>query len=148
MGSKSLMKKIIILTSIFGSFLISGSLSSEEIINMVAKIKEERTGISLVKLEDTVTPFIMNVPPPSAERVEAKVHTVAGPVVVSYKLKAVLNHAAFINNKWYKKGDKLGNYRVGYVSKNSVTLNSNNDTKVLRLEKKKKKFIKLNQGHR
>jgi len=142
------MKKIIILTLFLGSLLVSASLSPVEITNMVSKIKEERKGISLVTLENTAAPFIMNVPPKAPKSVEEKVVSKAGPVAIVYNLKAILNHAAFINKKWYKKGDKLGDYRVGYVSKNSVTLKSNSNTKVLKLEKKKKKFIKLNQGHR
>jgi len=136
------------LTVLLNSLLISASLSPAEITNMVKKIKEERKGISLVTLEKTATPFIMNVPAKAPEKVGERVVSVAAPAMIVYKLKAVLNHAAFINKKWYKKGDKLGDYRVGYVSKHSVTLNSSNNTKVLHLEKKKKNFIKLNQGHR
>ena len=113
---------------------------------MVAEIKKEREGISLSKLESTENPFIINVPK-KKEVTEAKV----APVVVAevvYTLKAILNKAAFIDTKWYKQGDSIGEYKVGYVSSSKVILKSKNGNKTLSLEKKRKSFIKLNKGNR
>ena len=145
------MKKILLFITCTFSLLVSGSLSSTEIINMVAKIKEERIGISLAKLDATANPF--PIQKKKKKQIEEKkeenltVYTPA-PVEVVYKLDAILNHAGFINNKWYRKGDTLDNYKVGYVSKESVTLRSKSGNRVLKLERRKKKFIKLKQGYR
>jgi len=142
------MKKITLLTLLLSTALFSVSLSPTEITNMISKIKEERVGIPLSKLEGTLNPFLLNVKvkaPKKEHKKEAKV-TVA--VNIDYVLNAVLNHAAFINKKWYKTGDKLGNYKVGYISRNSVRLKSGSDNKVLKLEKKKKKFIKVKEGYK
>lgn len=143
------MKKILILIILSFSLLISGSLSSTEILNMVSKIKEERVGISLAKLEGTANPFIIKKKEKKkiAEKKEENL-TIYAPVEIVYKVDAILNHAAFINKKWYRTGDTLNNYKIGYVSKYSVTLENENGNKVLKLERRKKKFIKLNQGHR
>ena len=141
------MKKVLILITFGFTFLISGSLSSTEILNMVSKIKEERVGISLVKLEGTSNPFILQKKKKVEEKQDDNV-TIYVPVEIVYKVDAILNHAAFINKKWYRTGDRLGEYRVGYVSKYSVTLEKENGNRVLKLERKKKKFIKLNQGRR
>ena len=124
--------------------LFSASLSSTEIVNMVAEIKKERKGISLSKLESTANPFIINVPK-KKEVVEPKVAVVAE---VVYNLKAILNKAAFIDTKWYKQGDSIGDYKVGYISSSEVILKSKNGNKTLSLEKKRKSFIKLNKGNR
>jgi len=141
------MKKIVIVSFIASSTLFSGSLSSTEITNMVAKIKEERVGISLFKLEGTSNPFIVKEKKKALVKEEIKEGIV--PIIeIVYKVDAILNKAVFINKKWYKSGDKLGRYTVGYVSKNSVTLKSPNGNKTLKLEKKKKNFIKLKQGYR
>ena len=141
------MKKIIIVSFIASSTLFSESLSSTEITNMVAKIKEERVGISLFKLEGTSNPFIVKEKKKALVKEEIKEGIV--PIIeIVYKVDAILNKAVFINKKWYKSGDKLGRYTVGYVSKNSVTLKSPNGNKTLKLEKKKKNFIKLKQGYR
>ena len=142
------MKKILVLITLGFTLLISGSLSSTEILNMVSKIKEERVGISLSKLEGTANPFIIKKKKKIEEKKEENL-TVYTPQVVEvvYKLDAILNHAAFINKKWYRTGDTLNNYKVGYVSRYLVTLENENGNKVLKLERRKKKFIKLHQGH-
>ena len=143
------MKKLFIL-SILASTLLYSSIGSKEITNMIKKIKEERIGINIGKLESTVNPFIMNVKKEVVvekyEKDEVKIvkkHIIAEPV---YKLDAILNHAAFINKKWYKKGDKLGAYRVGSIGTNSVILKSKSGRKTLFIKNKKKNFIQLNQG--
>lgn len=140
--------KIIILIALCSTSLFSASLSSTEIINMVSEIKKEREGISLVELEGTANPFMLNTPK-KKEVIEGKEVSVIASVEVTYNLKAILNKAAFIDNKWYRQGDDIGNYKVGYVSSSSVVLKSTSaDDRTLNLEKKKKKFIKLNRGYR
>jgi len=142
------MKKILLLITLDFTLLISGSLSSTEILNMVSKIKEERIGISLGKLEGTSNPFILQKKKKVEEKKKKNSTLYIPPVVeVVYKVDAILNHAAFINKKWYRRGDTLDNYKVGYISKRSVTLKSESGNRVLKLEKRKK-FIKLNQGYR
>ena len=139
------MKKIYILTMLASSLLSAGSLSFEEISNMISKIKEERVGISLEKLENTGNPFILVKKDEVVQVVEKKVLKQARQEV-DYQLHAILNHAAFINNKWYKKGDKLGVYRIVYIGKQSVDLRSDSGKKTLSMKKRKNKLIKLNKG--
>jgi len=141
------MKKILTGMTLLSGLLWSGSLSSAEITNMISKIKEERVGISLKKLDSTENPFILKrrkakEPNKKVEKSEKKVYT-----ETEYVLKAILNHSAFINKKWYKVGSKLGSYRISYIGRKSVTLKSENGNKILSLKKKKKKFIRLNQGN-
>ena len=131
----------------FSTLLSAGSLSSVEITNMISKIKEEREGISMAKLEGTVSPFRLN------KKKEEVIKEDTGlieelPIEPEYTLQAILNRAAFINKKWYKHGDTLGIYRVGHIGRSSVTLKSPSGNKILSIKKKKKKkiFIKLNQG--
>ncbi len=141
------MKKIFIFIILSFTLLLAGSLSSNEIINMVSKIKEERDGISLVKLEGTANPFILKKKKRIEEKKDENI-TIYTPVEIVYKLDAILNHAAFINKKWYRTGDTIDNYKVGYISKYSVRLEGKSGNRVLRLEKRKRKFIKLNKGYR
>ena len=139
------MKKLFIVSMIGSSLLWSGSVSSEAITNMISQIKKERVGISLNELESTANPFIIVKEEKVAKKVEEKAIEKT-PEELVYTLHAILNHAAFINKKWYKKGDKLGVYRLSYIGKSSVNLTSNSGNKKLSMKKKKKKFIKLNQG--
>ena len=136
------MKKIISLVVLLSLSLCSGSLSSEQITHMVSKIKKERVGITLLKLESTVNPFILLLSK-KEENLTKEIVPILKTVAIepSYSLEAILNNTAFINNKWYKRGSPLGIYKVGHISKTSVTLKSSDGSKILSL--KKKKFIKL-----
>lgn len=143
------MKTLFISLILLSTSLWSGSLSSTEITNMISKIKEEREGISIAQLEQTLNPFILNKKKKVEVIKDEPVLIEAIPVEPEYLLQAVLNHAAFINSKWYKVGDTLGLYRVGYIGSSQVTLKSAHGNKTLFIKKKKKKmFIKLNQGKR
>ncbi|HHD81916.1 MAG TPA: hypothetical protein ENK82_09980 [Campylobacterales bacterium] len=141
------MKNVVVVNLIFSLSLMAGSLSTLEITDMVNKIKEERVGISLSTLEGTANPFILKVPKPKPVEEDHKNDTpVNKPVEVVYLLKAVLNKKAFIDGKWYKTGDTLGEYTVGKISTHSVVLKGSSGNRVLNLESKKKR-IKLNRGY-
>jgi len=137
--------RIYILVALSTPSLFAGSLSSAEIVKMVAEIKKERKGVSLATLEGTGKPFIIKIP---KKKESVKVNGVVTKIEAVYTLKAILNKAAFIDGKWYKQGDKLGSYKVGHVSSDSVVLTSLNGNKKLSLKKKKKNFIKLNRGYK
>ncbi|SFV67928.1 hypothetical protein MNB_SV-14-1202 [hydrothermal vent metagenome] len=137
------MRNIFILFTLLFQLLCASSLSPAEITEMISKIKEERVGISIEKLESTVSPFII-VQPKKEENLTKEKKVVAIKEVYvepSYSLDAILNHKAFINNKWYKKGSKLDQYKIIYIGKKTVTLKSSEKKRVLSL--KKKKYIKL-----
>jgi hypothetical protein len=137
------MKKTTILLILSCSYLFSSSLSSIEITNMISKIKEERIGISIEKLETTVNPFILKIPKKEENLTTEEVADVVQKIIVepTYLLEAILNNTAFINKKWYRRGHKIGIYTIGHISQKSVTLKSLDGNKVLSL--KKKKSIKL-----
>ena len=147
---KNIILKIFITMVLFSISLFSISLTSSEITNMVAEIKKERKGISLFTLVSTENPFIIKIPKKKEvkEVKEAKKRVAIVAVETVYTLKAILNKAAFIDKKWYKKGDTIGDYKVGNVSSTSVVLKRASGNRTLSLEKNKKKFIKLNRGYR
>ncbi len=143
---KNYINKIIITALFFSGVSDAKNLSHSEITKMVNNIKKERSGITLTTLEGTANPFIIYVPKEKVKEVK-----VAGKVIrkeVVYRLKAIMNHAAFIDEKWYKKGDKMGEYTIGYISSTSVTLKSKRGSKTLNLKKKTKSLIKINKGNR
>jgi len=143
------MKNITIYIILFSLSLYSSSLSHQEITNMVEKIKEERPGISLELLEKTPNPFA--IVENEVEKQEPKQQIkIQRPIAVipteSYEMTAVLNHAGFINKKWYRVGDKIGSYRVIHIGKSSATLKRGDEFKRLAIPKREKKF-KLFKGN-
>lgn len=56
---------------------------------------------------------------------------------VSLTLITILNGRAFINSKWYKKGDKLNGYKIVYIGNDKVMLKKESRVKYLQIEKTK-----------
>lgn len=56
------------------------------------------------------------------------------------RLSAVLNNRAYINGKWYKKGDLLSEGKIMDIRKNSVYLKKANKIKILNLKRSKNIF--------
>jgi len=142
------MKKLFTLSLLSVSSIYGASISASEITNMITQIRKERVGIDLKQLNNTKNPFIVNkIEEEKEEEVKKVVKAKKAVVVVKvYKLDAILNHAAFINKKWYKKGDKIDQYVVQSLSKSSVVLKSKNDVRTVTM-KKKKNIIQLKQGN-
>lgn len=113
-----------------------------EITNMVNKIKKERAGISLGTLESTENPFLTQKPKEKPIDGLEELDELILPNEVNYSLKAVLNRKAFIDDKWYKKGETIGGYTITNISSKSVTLEGASGHRVLNLDTKKK-LIKL-----
>jgi hypothetical protein len=137
------MKNIIIkIMIILPLSLYSASLSHQEITMMVSKIKDERPGVSLEILEKTPNPFAIVEKVIKQEIIkEIKIEKPKEIIPTeSYTISAVLNHAAFINKKWYRVGDTIGSYRVISVGKSSANLKRGKKIKKLIIERKKKKF--------
>lgn len=59
------------------------------------------------------------------------------------RVSAVMENKAFINGSWYKKGNKLGSYRIISISPNMVRLRSDEKTLILPVGKKVKKYLKI-----
>jgi len=141
------MKKIYIL--LLPLLLYSNSLSHQEITKMVNKIKGERVGVGLELLEKTPNPFAIVEKVVEKKKVKQQIK-IQKPIVIIpeevYELTAVLNHAGFINKKWYRVGDEIGSYKVIHIGKTSATLKRGNEFKRLAIPKREKKF-KLFKGN-
>ena len=136
------MIKILLLIFIFSNAILATSLSHEEIDKMVLKIKEERVGIDLATLESTPNPFLIvkeEIKEEKPKEVKAGRPKIVKKVV-NHNLVAILNHAAFIDGKWYKVGDELGSYRLIRMGKDRVTLKNSKGKRELIIEKREKKF--------
>ena len=59
------------------------------------------------------------------------------------ELSAVLNEKAFINGKWYTKGELTSGGRVMKITRNSVYLKDKAGTKILRLNKNAKSMFRI-----
>jgi len=62
------------------------------------------------------------------------------------ELSAIFNKKAFISGKWYEKGDISALGKIMKVHTDKVYIKQGNKTKVLRLKRKKSKFILGEKG--
>jgi hypothetical protein len=139
-------KTVILFTLTLSSILNAATLSHVEIKTMVEKIKHQRDGIEISVLETTPNPFaiVEKVEEVKEEiKKEEKVQIIKKEVV--HHLSAILNHAAFIDGKWYKVGDKVGAFILVSINYDTVDLKSKKEQKKLSIKKEKRKFI-LNKG--
>lgn len=129
--------------------LNAATLSHAEIKTMVEKIKHQREGIDISILENTLNPFAIKEVVEEVEEIEEVIKKEEPKKIVKKKvvhhLTAILNHAAFIDGKWYKVGDKMGLFTLVSIGYDSVELKSKEEQKKLSIKKEKKKFI-LNKG--
>jgi len=138
---------LILILSIYG---YSNSLSYDEIAQMVEKIKQKREGIGVEQLNGTPNPFtIVKKVVKKVKRVKKKKRSKIVKVVEpTYTLTAIFNSKAFINGKWYKLRDKIGDYRVIFIGDSSVVISSPRTTKRLKIESNIKKINLFNGDRR
>ena len=135
------MKKLwIIGVILFAISLEAFSLSKEEITNMVSKIKKERLGIQLITLESTPNPFAIRKQVVKKKKVEKVKEVVKLKKTFTHQLTAILNHAGFIDGKWYRVGDKLNLYTITFVGTKSIVLKNGKEHKILKIPELEKKF--------
>ena len=140
------MKNIIKYGLMLSLGLNSATLSHVEIKTMVEKIKHQREGIDISLLNDTPNPFAIQEVVVEDKKVEVKkIVKAIKRKVVEHHLTAILNHAAFIDGKWYKVGDKIGSFTLISINYDSVDLKSKKEQKKLSIKKEKRKII-LNKG--
>ncbi len=60
------------------------------------------------------------------------------PIKVRFILLTVLNHKAFINNQWYKKGEKIYGFKIVKIYSDKVILQKRKKKVILKIRQKRK----------
>ena len=157
MGDK-LLKKALIILVVSVNILFASIPTKESINTLVEDIKPPRTGLeykSLVKLRN---PFLFRKPDKvkSSKDESGKIvkTTVKGKVikkrtyrrskrVKTFKLYAILNKSAKINEKWVNLNRKYGKYTLQKITKAYVTLQKGTDKPITVYLNSKNQNIKL-----
>jgi len=107
----------------------------------IKKIREERPSVSLKKLETTKEPFAI-----IKKKENKKVIVVPDEVIAesTFMLDGIMNKTAYINGDWYKIGDVIDGYTIGYIGKKGVVLRKDNDIKKVFVHKQIKNKIDFN----
>ncbi len=149
----NVLKRITLLITLSSLLFANGeSVNLSWVDKEIEAIKPPRKGISQKKIALIKDPFIFleknrtkkdkkskkgqNQLPPVVSGVDMPVKT--GMPKRSFKLAAIINDAAFINNKWYKIGQEVGGYKIVKVTMTKVTLRGPDETLTLTTDSRKK----------
>ena len=133
MGDKKL-KKVITL-NIFLINILFGNSDIKWIDKELNNIKPVRNGVNKKEVLSLKNPFVeiqkkveekkkKKEPVVKFERKEKKKQ-------ISFKLSAIMNNAALINNKWHKEGEVINGFKIKKVNYDEVLLNDGKDNIVL-----------------
>jgi hypothetical protein len=118
-------------------------LSVDKIDNMVVQIEGKRHSKVNVQFEKVASPFAMVV----QEDVNATPVMKTVEQTVNFKLSAIINNRAMINNQWVEKGDTIQGYTVETVEENRVVLKKANRTVELFLpDPNKTNLLQISEG--
>jgi hypothetical protein len=123
----------ILLAFVLGSLPLLADLSIQNIEKMVKDIRAKRTS----KMKDTspvVSPFII-IKQDENRSVIAKVSDKE--VKTNFTLGAIVNRTAFVDGKWRKIGDTVGDFKVDSIGDDHVVLKRKNRTITLYFRKTK-----------
>ncbi len=129
------MKKLAIL-----AMSLTICIFADEIDELVKKIKQERVShIDKKKIKALKSP----IPKIIVEKNTSKEinSTIVQNIAPEFVLKAIMNNRAFINDKWVKKGDNIGNYKVVEILEDAVYLSNGKKNKMIFFNKKNGKII-------
>lgn len=139
MGDEILKPMHILLLSMLVAFSSEArtlSLSDETAVyeTLFETINQKRFGLSDEQIRQTRDPFIKIYPDTASKEGEVKREP-------AYRLHAIFNNRAKINDTWLERGDMIGSYRLSAIGHQDVTLASPNQTLKLTLSSKGKNNV-------
>jgi len=136
--------RYIIITLLTVNFLFSSSVIP--IINKIDKLKAQEKSHPFKKIEVKYDPFFTGVKIMKKIKKTVVKKSIQKRSTHMLKLIAVLNDKAFIDNKWYGKGDAVEGYRVIKIDSDKVAIKKGKKMVILHLNNKKILSIKKEKG--
>lgn len=136
MGDEVLKTNKILILSLFMVVNLLASVNNnvkaeiKEYDTLFEQIGEKRVGVSNSEINIIKNPFIMtDVKKIIKDGNMTKIKT------VKYVLNAIFNKKAKINDKWYKLGSEMGDFKLTKVGSESVIINNGHSKKELFIRK-------------
>jgi len=114
----------------------------DSIDDIVNKIKAKREGTMDKKELSSINSPIPTVVIKETNATDNNESNVSKVIIDSenFDLKAIVNNRAFINNKWVKKGQKIGSFTLVDIMDDSVYLKDKTRTKMIFFKRKNSKI--------
>ncbi len=131
------MKKLLLVIGL-GVTTLSAEATIQVIDDMVVKIQQPREGVMAGELESISNPFIiLSKKDDNSTKIVA---TIAKEE--QFVLRGIVNDRVFINNRWYKAGDKISGYTLEYIGLRGIVLADDKHIKKIFFHEPKEGFIK------
>jgi hypothetical protein len=136
MGSKTMRRLMFILIA---TSFVANCDSIDDIVN---KIKAKREGTMDKKELSSINSPIPTVVIKETNATDNNESNASKVIIDSenFDLKAIVNNRAFINNKWVKKGQKIGSFTLVDIMDDSVYLKDKTRTKMIFFKRKNSKI--------
>jgi ribosomal protein L20 len=145
------MKKILLILTFFVGFLYANELAWVD--EQIKAIKPPRVGLSSKEIYSLKDPFIFLSKKKALKKKTKKQLKKNSKYsykkrtrtrTYHFKLQAIMNKSALINNKWYKEGQFVNGYKIAKVHLNTVVL-TRGSKKITLTTKSEKTNLKFNK---
>lgn len=140
MGHKLLMKAFIL--SILTVQMLFASTDIEIIDELIKEIKKKRIGLSEKDIKNPFESYIKNS---SKKEQRSSIAKKVQTTKIEFRLNAIINNKAKINNKWYKIGSSIDNYKITVQNNRCIELQNSNNRIEVCIKKKKNRLFSIHK---
>jgi len=140
MGHKLLMKAFIL--SILTVQMLFASTDIEIIDELIKEIKKKRIGLSEKDIKNPFESYIKNS---SKKEQRSSIAKKVQTTKIEFRLNAIINNKAKINNKWYKIGSSIDNYKITVQNNQCIELQNSNNRIEVCIKKKKNRLFSIHK---
>ena len=138
MGHKILIKAFIL--SILTVQMLFASTDIEIIDKLIKEIKKKRIGLSEKDIKNPFESYIKNS---SKKEQRSSIAKKVQTTKIEFRLNAIINNKAKINNKWYKIGSSIDNYKITVQNNQCIELQNSNNRIEVCIKKKKNRLFSI-----
>jgi len=140
MGHKLLIKAFIL--SILTVQMLFASTDIEIIDELIKEIKKKRIGLSEKDIKNPFESYIKNS---SKKEQRSSIAKKVQTTKIEFRLNAIINNKAKINNKWYKIGSSIDNYKITMQNNQCIELQNSNNRIEVCIKKKKNRLFSIHK---
>jgi len=140
MGHKLLIKAFIL--SILTVQMLFASTDIEIIDELIKEIKKKRIGLSEKDIKNPFESYIKNS---SKKEQRSSIAKKVQTTKIEFRLNAIINNKAKINNKWYKIGSSIDNYKITVQNNQCIELQNSNNRIEVCIKKKKNRLFSIHK---
>ncbi len=135
-----------LIISLFSLLLVAANVvTTKELEDKVNAIQAPRVGLTSSDLKGTKDPFIyLERNATTGALIDQKLLVTKD---MDLNLSGIMSGKAFVNNSWVRTGDKVGDYAIVSIGKDSVVFSKNSSTKRVFVSSKKENPIRLQKGY-